>query len=62
MSTYNKCPSCGNKNNGDEVYKCQNCANLFCTKCGVTRFGDFCPSCESKNNSQAGTLQGKISS
>lgn len=60
MSTYEKCPSCGNRNEGDEIYKCPNCGEIFCTRCGITNFGDFCPLCESKNDRRSGILQGKI--
>ena len=46
MVTYSKCPSCGNKNNGDVVHKCRECGKTFCEKCGGDRFGDLCPMCD----------------
>jgi len=46
MANYHKCPACGNKQRGAEVYKCRECGRTFCAKCGETRFGDVCPKCD----------------
>lgn len=46
MTSYGKCPSCGNGQRGGEVYKCRECGRIMCTKCGDSRFGDVCPKCD----------------
>lgn len=56
MSTYPKCPTCGNRKNGDEIYKCRECGKVFCTKCGESRFGDVCPKCDVSSPKQ-GTIK-----
>jgi hypothetical protein len=46
MAGYDKCPSCGNRQRGDEVYKCRGCGKVMCSKCGDSKFGDVCPRCD----------------
>lgn len=45
MHSFDKCPTCGNRNNGDEVYECRECGKKMCKQCGDDRFGDVCPRC-----------------
>lgn len=46
MYNKSKCPSCGNTNKGDFVYKCRLCHEVYCEECaGDGAVDTTCPSC-----------------
>ncbi len=44
MSTFVRCPLCGNMEIGTKVYRCKSCGAIYCKRCGPT---SYCPRCRS---------------
>jgi len=60
MARYAQCPNCGNKEDGNAVYRCNECRKLFCHSCarGMLKWlgNPSCPFCDSGNTEKVGTI------
>jgi hypothetical protein len=58
MDDWTKCPHCGNRGAGSEIYKCSECDGVICEECRGGFFdGHDCPKCgESSNVSTIGEI------
>jgi hypothetical protein len=60
MARYAQCPNCGNKEDGNAVYWCNECRKLFCHSCarGMLKWlgNPSCPFCDSGNTEKVGTI------
>ena len=64
MPYYKQCPTCGNTNENDQVYVCNNCRHIFCRSCRDTQcagpLGLFtiprCPICKKIDVREVGRI------
>jgi hypothetical protein len=60
MERYARCPNCENRDDGDEVYRCDDCRKLFCHSCarGMLKWlgKPSCPLCDSGNTKRVGMI------
>jgi len=43
MTTFEECPNCGNKEDGDSIWECENCGLVHCMECDMEN--GYCPRC-----------------
>ena len=62
MGEYQWCISCGNKKENEDIYRCNNCAHVFCKSCqkevfmaGVYVY--YCPKCNASSRDKIGQIQ-----
>jgi hypothetical protein len=57
MAQFSKCPHCGNRKKGLDIYKCSNCKRVVCYYDGIFGFGSTgcwhdhskCPNCKERH-------------
>ena len=56
MATYRSCKHCGNEQDGDTIYQCDN-GHIFCESCSVLKQNDIlgtsCPTCKERGSWKA---------
>ena len=44
MNTFEKCPHCGNRKDGDSIWECEDCRCVHCKECDSDN--GHCPQCD----------------